>query len=174
MSDVPHVRTSKEEERLELEEKSVAATEAMRLFREGYNCSQSVFCAFAPSLGLDKRTAAKIASSFGGGMGRMREVCGAVTGMFMVAGLARGYSDSAATLEKTEHYALVQRLAARFKDLNGSIVCRSLLGLPGNGADDPKPESRTAAYYQKRPCEILVGQAAFILEQELSFRTDKD
>lgn len=167
MDDVPHIRMSGEDERKKLEAKSPAAAEAMRLFRKGYNCSQAVFCTFAPSLGLDKEVAARIASSFGGGMGRMREVCGAVTGMLMAAGLARGYCDSDASAEKTEHYALVQELAAAFRGLNGSIVCRQLLGLESSGADSPRPEARTPAYYQKRPCELLVGQAASILEERL-------
>ena len=161
---------TKEEQRAELESKSLAASNAMKLFRDGYNCSQAVFCAFCEQSGLDINTAARIASSFGGGMGRMREVCGAVSGMFMVAGLACGYDNPEAAAEKAEHYELIQKLAEEFKKLNGTIICRQLLGLETNGADNPTPEARTTAYYQKRPCEILVGQAASILEKVLNLR----
>ncbi len=167
MGDVPHVRMSKEEERAELESTSLAAANAMKLFRDGYNCSQAVFCTFAPRFGLDADVAAGISSSFGGGMGRMREVCGAVTGMFMAAGLAKGYREPEAKTEKTMHYELIQKIADKFRELNGSIVCRELLGLAHGGADNPKPDERTKEYYQKRPCEILVGQAASILEEVL-------
>lgn len=161
---------TKEEQRAELESQSVAAAKAMKLFRDGYNCSQAVFCAFCEQSGLDINTAAKIASSFGGGMGRMREVCGAVSGMFMVAGLVCGYDNPEASTEKTEHYTLIQKLAEEFKKLNGTIICRQLLGLETNGSDNPTPEARTSTYYQKRPCEILVGQAATILEKELNIK----
>lgn len=158
---------SKEEERKEIEAKSMVAARAMELFRNGYNCSQSVLCAFAESLGLDVEVAARLSSSFGGGMGRMREVCGAVSGMFMVAGLACGYSDPKAHEEKKHHYEKVQMLANEFKKLNGSIICRELLGLSISGPDNPVPEKRTEGYYKKRPCEILVGQAALILDQNI-------
>jgi len=161
------VFSSKEEEKEYLESISVSASKAMSLFRAGYNCSQSVFCAFADDLNLDKDIAAKIASSFGGGMGRMREVCGAVSGMFLVAGYLLGYSDPKATTEKTEHYARIQFLANEFKILNNSIVCKDLLGLNEKKFDNPQPEARTESYYKKRPCEILVGHGAFIIESLL-------
>ena len=161
---------TKEEQRAELESKSLAASKAMKLFRDGYNCSQAVFCAFCEQSGLDINTAARIASSFGGGMGRMREVCGAVSGMFMVAGLVCGYDNPEATTEKAKHYELIQKLAEEFKKLNGTIICRQLLGLETIGSDNPTPDARTTEYYQKRPCEILVGQAASILEKVLNLR----
>jgi len=101
--------------------------EAKNCFECGYNCSQAVFCTFCKELGIDKETALKIASSFGGGMGRMREVCGAVTGMFMAAGLKYGYTLPEDPSEKTEHYKKNQNLAERFKERNGSIICRELL-----------------------------------------------
>ena len=167
MNNFPHERMSKEEERRELETKSVYATKAMDLFRNGYNCAQSVFGAFASSLGLDFETAVKIASSFGGGIARMREVCGAVSGMCMVAGYAFGYSNPDDFSEKAEHYKRIQQLLDSFRELNGSIICRELLGITKPGADNPEPEKRTAMYYQKRPCELLVGQAAMILEKKL-------
>lgn len=136
---------------------------AMSLFKEGYNCSQSVIGAFAEELGMDFETAVKIASSFGGGMGRMREVCGAVSGMFMAAGLKCGYSSPTDVKSKTNHYKLIQDLAAEFKKSNGSIVCRELLGLEGKD-NNYVPSARTNEYYKKRPCVELVGQAAEILE----------
>lgn len=137
---------------------------AMNLFKQGYNCSQAVFLAFNDkTTGLDEESALKIASSFGGGMARLREVCGAVSGMFMTAGILYGYSNPNDNKEKTEHYKRIQKLAEKFKSQNGSIICRELLGL-GNGADKPVPELRTEAYYKKRPCVELVGCAAAIME----------
>ena len=103
------------------------AEKARELFMEGYNCSQSVVGAFAQELGMEKETAMKLASSFGAGMGRLREVCGTVSGMFLIAGLAYGYSDPKAREEKAEHYKRIQTLAARFREKNGTIICRELL-----------------------------------------------
>lgn len=137
---------------------------AMALFEEGYNCAQAVFLAFSDLHGMDERMAAALSSSFGGGMGRLREVCGAVSGMFMTIGILYGYEDPKAREEKTAHYARVQELAAAFQEKNGSIICRELLGLSA-GKDDPTPETRTAEYYKKRPCKELVGDAAEIVER---------
>lgn len=145
-------------------EKSCYAKKAMELFKEGYNCSQSVFLAFEDQYDIDRKTALKLSSSFGGGMGRLREVCGAVSGMFMVAGLLYGYDDAKDYEGKTKHYERIQLLAKEFEKRNGSIVCRQLLGL-GDGKDSHIPEKRTDAYYQKRPCAELVGMAAAIMEQ---------
>ncbi|MDD6306238.1 MAG: C-GCAxxG-C-C family protein [Clostridiales bacterium] len=136
---------------------------AMQLFEEGYNCAQSVFLAFEDLHGIDRKTAAKLSSSFGGGMGRLREVCGAVSGMFMTAGVLYGYDDPKASTEKSEHYGRIQELAKAFEEKNGSIVCRELLGLEVK-RETPVPEARTAEYYKKRPCKELVGDAAEILE----------
>ena len=138
------------------------STRAKELFLQGYNCSQSVVGAFAEELGMDFATAMRLSSSFGGGMGRLREVCGAVTGMFIVAGLTYGYSDPAADQGKKEHYQLIQSLAMQFKKENESIICRELLGLPA-GADEPEPEKRTPQYYQARPCEQLVEYGAGLI-----------
>ena len=139
---------------------------AKSLFMEGYNCSQAVLCAFEDVTGLDGETAAKISSSFGGGMGRMREVCGCVSGALMVLGLVKGYGDPKATSDKNAHYQLIQDFAARFRQKNGSIICRELLkGVtvsPGVEA-----EERTEKYYQKRPCPELVACAAGILDEML-------
>lgn len=137
---------------------------AMAYFKEGYNCSQSVFLAFCDEYDMDFETALKISSSFGAGMGRLREVCGAVSGMFMVAGLVYGYIDPKDHKKKTEHYERIQYLAKEFEDKNRSIICRELLGL-GTGKDKPEPELRTAEYYKKRPCVELIGMAADIMDK---------
>lgn len=134
---------------------------AKELFKSGYNCSQSVLGVFCEELGLDFETAVKISSSFGGGMGRMREVCGTVSGMFMAAGLA--FSDK---VSKAELYQIVQELAKRFKDKNGSIICRELLQGVENSTS-PTPSERTTEYYKKRPCIELVGDSVEIFEEFL-------
>ncbi len=139
---------------------------AKEYFLEGYNCAQSVVMAYHEDLGLDPEMAAKMASSFGGGMGRLREVCGAVSGSLLVAGLLKGYSDPRDQEGKTAQYELVQKLAAAFKEKNGTFICRELLGLD-HQSDVPVPEARTAAYYEKRPCADLVADAARILDEIL-------
>lgn len=136
---------------------------AKALFLEGYNCSQSVLGAFAEDLGLNLETALRLSSSFGGGMGRLREVCGAVSGMFLVAGLKYGYSDPHNQTAKAEHYKRIQDLAAEFREENGSIICRELLNL-SEGPDSPVPADRTKDYYKKRPCAELVKSAAEMME----------
>ena len=137
---------------------------AKQLFMEGYNCSQAVLGAFCDECGLDFETAMKMSSSFGGGMGRLREVCGAVSGMFMVAGILYGYDDPKGQSEKTLHYERIQKLAQEFQKENGSIVCRELLGL-SEKKSEPVPEMRTEQYYKKRPCPEMVKMAAEIMEQ---------
>ena len=137
---------------------------ARSLFLEGYNCAQAVFCAFDDLTGLDRESSARLASSFGGGMGRMREVCGTVTGAFLVLGQVCGYSDPKDTRAKTDHYHLVQEFARRFRAVNGTIICRELLKnvktKPGND-----PEARTPEYYAARPCLRHVGEAAQIVDE---------
>lgn len=134
---------------------------AVEMFRKGYNCSQSVVVAFCDVTGLTPEFSAKLASSFGGGMGRMREVCGAVSGMLMVAGLLYGYDTPGDDKSKLEHYKLVQCLAGQFREREGSIVCREILKNPPS---DPNPTPRTAEFYKKRPCARLVALAAEILD----------
>lgn len=141
---------------------------AEKLFKSGYSCSQAVLCAFKDELGLDETTAVKMASSFGGGMGRLRETCGAFSGLLLAAGLKYGPENPRDVQAKTAHYALVQELAAKFKAQNGSIVCREILGLPG--PQGPAPEPRTETYYKKRPCAEIAGGAAEILEELLKTR----
>ncbi len=137
---------------------------AEKLFYEGYNCSQAVFCAFCDETGLSLDDAAKIASSFGGGMGRMREVCGAVSGALLALGAVKGYSDPGDAQAKKEHYELVRDLAARFRAEYGSIVCRELLaGVNVTSGGDPEP--RTPEFYKKRPCPKLIRGAADIAEK---------
>ncbi len=139
---------------------------AMSLFEEGYNCTQSLVLAFEDCYELEHDAAACAASAFGGGMGRLREVCGSVSGMFLVLGLLHGYSDPKDREQKTQLYTWVQELARRFEQENGSIVCRELLGLKQK-RDVPVPEERTEEYYKKRPCKELIGCAAEILDQFL-------
>ena len=146
--------------------------EAKALFRSGANCAQAVMGAFAGECGLEVGQAMRLASSFGAGMGRLREVCGAVSGMFMVLGLRQGYCDLARKELKDRHYARVQALAAEFKSQTGSLICRELLGL-SKGADAPVSEGRTAEYYRKRPCLEIVGLAAQIVEEHLKSGSEK-
>ncbi|MBR0142784.1 MAG: C_GCAxxG_C_C family protein [Clostridia bacterium] len=139
---------------------------AEMLFREGYNCAQAVFCAFDDLTGFDRETSARLSSSFGGGMGRLREACGAVSGALMTLGILLGYTDPKDRRAKADHYRLVQEFAARFRDRNGSIVCRELLA----GVDTspgPEPQERSDEFYQKRPCARLVRQAAEIAAEML-------
>jgi len=146
---------------------------AKALFRNGANCAQAVVGAYAEECGLEFDQAMRLASSFGAGMGRLREVCGAVSGMFMVIGLKEGYCDLKSKTLKDQHYARVQALAAEFKSKTGSLICRELLGLP-EGADAPVSEERTDDYYTKRPCEAIVGLAAQIAEEHLKSGSARD
>ena len=143
------------------------AEKAKVYFEKGYNCAQAVTLAFADEMGMEEDAAAKIASSFGGGLGRLREVCGCVSGMALAAGAIRGYSDPKAREEKADHYAFIQKLADEFKKKNGSIICRELLAGINNDTN-PVPEDRTESYYKKRPCADLAAMAAEILEKELN------
>ena len=149
------------------------AEKAKAYFEEGYNCAQAVTLAFAEEMGVEKEIAAKMASSFGGGLGRLREVCGCVSGMALAAGALYGYSDPKAKEEKAEHYALIQKLANEFKERNGSIICRELLAGINNNTN-PVPEERTENYYKKRPCAELAYIAAEILEEEMKCRVEEN
>ena len=160
------------------------ADKAVQLFQEGYNCSQAVFAAFADKYGIDRELALRLSASFGGGMGRMREVCGAVSGMLLTAGLETGAVEGSDREGKAANYKEVQALAEQFRKENGSIICRELLGLKPEGGKtspvleggkassvsedahmSPIPEERTEQYYKKRPCLELVRCAAEILEE---------
>ncbi len=137
---------------------------AKALFLEGYNCAQAVFGAFAEELGFDFSTAMKLSSGFGGGMGRLREVCGAVSGMFMVFDMKYGYISPTDKDGKMTLYSHIQELARRFENENGSIICKELLGL-SKKKSEPTPEDRTNEYYKKRPCGELVKIAADIVDE---------
>ena len=135
---------------------------AADLFLKDCNCAQAVLVAFEDVTGLDRTLAAKLSSSFGGGMGRMRELCGAVSGMLMVAGILYGYEDPGEEdCHKKAHYELVQELAGKFRAEVGSIICREILDNPPS---DPTPSPRTAEYYATRPCARMVMTAAKILD----------
>ena len=142
------------------------ADRAEELFRMGYNCGQSVFAAFADVLGMTVEEAAKIASPFGAGFGKLREVCGAVSGMTLVTGYLKGYSDPADYESKKEVYALIQKMCAEFEERQGSIICRELLGLK-KGEDKAEPSVRTEEYYRSRPCIGACRTAAEIVDKEV-------
>ena len=128
---------------------------AEALFLSGLNCAQSVFCAFAEEFGMDLETAKKVSCGLGGGVGRLREVCGAVTGATLVLGMRHGP-------DKDAVYPKVQEFCAKFKEECGSIVCRELLA--GTGATTGgKADARTSEYYRKRPCVELVKLAVSLL-----------
>ena len=140
---------------------------AAELFMQGYNCAQAVAVAFCDLTGLEEKQAAKMASAFGGGMGRLREVCGAVSGMLLVLGILDGYDDPTDDTAKKELYSRVQALAREFREENGSIICRELLDNP---PADPNPTPRTADFYTQRPCARMVLTAARILDEYLQQR----
>lgn len=142
------------------------ADRAEALFRQGYNCSQSVFAAFADVAGMSVEEAAQLASPFGAGFGKLREVCGAVSGMTMLAGRLKGYSDPKAREEKVELYKLIQKMCAEFEEKEGSIICREMLGLE-KGEDLGEPAVRTEEYYRSRPCVGACRTAAEIAEKYL-------
>lgn len=139
---------------------------AQNLFKQGYNCAQAVMGAFAEEAGLNQKEAMMLASSFGGGMGRLREVCGAVSAMFMVLGIKEGYYLPEDIEGKKEQYKKIQEIAEKFKKENNTIICRELLEnvKTQKGAE---PEKRTEQYYHSRPCEKFVGDAAEIMERYL-------
>jgi C_GCAxxG_C_C family probable redox protein len=144
---------------------------AKELFKQGFNCSQSVFAACADLYGIeDEALALRLSASFGGGIGRMRETCGAACGMFMLAGLENGSAKAGDAEGKMQNYALVQDLAAKFRDENGSLRCAELLGIKsqeqGTKINDPTPAPRTEEYYKKRPCVEMVASAVRIFLEE--------
>lgn len=135
---------------------------AIEYFKQGYNCAQAVAMAFSGELGMDEKAVARMTSSFGGGMGRMREVCGAVSGMLFVLGTLYGYDNPEDDKEKMTHYANVQALAGEFRERVGSIICREILKNPPT---DPCPTPRNEEFYRKRPCARMVYNAAEIMER---------
>ena len=146
---------------------------AIELFKSGYNCSQAVVLAFSDLVDIDEKTLIKLANPFGGGISRLREVCGAFSGIAMIMGLLYGYDNVDNIEDKKAIYEEVQSLAARFEKKNGSIICRQLLNLDVKH-DNPNPSVRTNEYYQKRPCPELVGSAAEILEEYINNHPTKE
>lgn len=140
---------------------------AVELFHAGCNCAQAVAAAFCDVTGLDEKTAARMASAFGGGIGRMREVCGAVSGMYMVLGLLYGYDDPKDDATKKVLYHDVQQLAEKFRSECSSIICREILKNPPS---DPNPTPRTEEFYLKRPCDRMVYTAARLLDEFIGER----
>ena len=143
------------------------ADKACELFAGGLNCAQSVFVAFTDVTGMDKDLAMRLSSSFGAGMGRMREVCGACSAMFMIAGILYGTGESFSHEDKTEHYKRIQQLAAEFKAEHDTIICRELLN-ELSVTSTPEPEKRTEKYYKVRPCVKFVRTAAGLLDRYIS------
>lgn len=145
---------------------------AVELFKEGYNCSQSVVAAYADVYGFTQEQALKMSASFGAGIGRMRETCGAACGMFLLAGLETGCTDPKSAEGKGANYAVVQDLAAKFRDINGSIICAELLDLrekKDTGIGSPtQPQERNAEYFKKRPCVEMVRTAAQLFGEYLN------
>ena len=137
---------------------------ARQFFLDGANCAQSVAAAFAPEVGMSERELFKLASGFGGGFGRRREICGAVSGMVLIVNMLCGNENISDKKAKDDHYALIQKLLREFEERTGSIICRTLLELDKDAATPHVSEVRTTEYYQKRPCVELVALAAEILE----------
>ena len=140
---------------------------AVELFKSGFNCSQAVFAAFAGDFGMDEETALKVSAGLGGGVGRSREVCGAVCGASMVVGFKYGAVKGDDAESKQKCYEVVQQIIAEFRKTNPTIICRELLALGDNVPTDPKPEARTEQYYKKRPCVQIVEDAARAVEKIL-------
>nr|MBP7472876.1 C_GCAxxG_C_C family protein [Prevotella sp.] len=148
--------------------------QAVENFLSGYNCSQSVFLAFADLYNIDKETALHMSASFGAGIGRMRMTCGAACGMFMLAGFEKAAMKGEDKAAKSANYKLVQELAHRFKEENGSLICAELLGLGKNPTITSNAETRTKDYYKKRPCPRMVECAARIFSEYLENKEQKD
>lgn len=140
---------------------------AVRNFESGYNCAQSVFLTYADLLNLDLETAKRMSVSFGGGVGRMREVCGTISALAMLTGFRYPVADTTDQEARTRNYAMVQRAAGRFKEKYGTIICRDLLPPDDAASTHPAPDLRTQAYYGKRPCGKYVAEAARIAGEML-------
>ena len=152
------------------EEIDVRVEKAKTLFKQGFNCSQSVFAACADLYGIeDEALALRLSASFGGGIGRMRQTCGAACGMFMLAGLENGSAVVGDAEGKMQNYALVQELAEKFQQENGSLICAELLGIAPK-PQEPTPEARTEEYYKKRPCAEMVASAVRIFLENFELR----
>lgn len=140
---------------------------ATALFKEGYNCAQSVVAAWADRYGIPRETALRMSAGFGAGIGRMRLTCGTACGMFMLAGLEHGATEGSDRAAKARTYEAVQQMAARFEKECGSLVCAELLGLRGKKHTDTQPEARTPEYYAKRPCLRMIATAVRLFGEHL-------
>lgn len=140
--------------------------QAVSTFEEGYTCAQSVFATYADLFGMDREMALRLSSPMGGGIGRMREVCGVVSAMALLAGLKEGNTDPANEEGKEKIYLLTRQMAGKFKEEHGTIICRELLGIDGM-EESARPSERTEEYYSTRPCSRLVATAARIIEEIL-------
>lgn len=145
----------------------VRVDRAVGFFKSGFNCAQSVVAAFADLYGFTEEQAFRMSASYGGGIGRMRMTCGAACGMFLLAGLDCGAVKGDDRMGKSHNYAVVQELAEKFRQMNGSLVCAELLGL-SKKENSPQAEERNAAYYAKRPCAMMVETAAVLFANYLS------
>ena len=156
------------EHKLTKEDIEARVKRGVELFKSGYNCAQAVVGAFADLYGVPQDVALRMSASFGGGMGRMRLTCGAASGMFLLAGLENGCATTESPQKRAENYALVQELAAEFKEENGSLTCAELLGLRTGKTESPTPNARTQEYYKNRPCAMMVESACRIFAKKIS------
>ena len=152
---------------MKMSEYSALAHRAVELFEEGYNCAQAVFAAFAPQMGMTEKQAARMASALGGGLCRMRETCGAVTGGMLAFGVLKGYDDPKDDEVKMNVYANGQKVLVPFKEKFGTFCCAELLNLPADNTHSPIPTPRTAEFYQQRPCARFVYEMAKLVEAEV-------
>ena len=153
--------------KLSKDEIEARVARGVELFKSGYNCAQAVVGAYADLYGVPQDVALRMSASFGGGMGRMRLTCGAASGMFMLAGLENGCATTENPAKRSENYALVQELAAKFKEVNGSLTCAELLGLRTGTIEPPVPSERTKEYYKARPCAVMVESACRIFAEHV-------
>ena len=156
------------EHKLTQEDIEARVKRGVELFKSGYNCAQAVVGAFSDLYGVPQDVALRMSASFGGGMGRMRLTCGAASGMFLLAGLENGCATTESPQKRAENYALVQELAAEFKEENGSLTCAELLGLRTGKTESPTPNARTQEYYKNRPCAMMVESACRIFAKKIS------
>ena len=138
---------------------------AQEFFMQGYNCTSAVVLAFEDILNVGRDTLERLSIGLGGGVGRLREVCGTVNAMAVVAGTLASIDGKTHQQQKKDTYAIVQELAGAFREENGSIICRELMGLRAGEKQDPMPQERTAEYYKSRPCLKLVACSALIIAE---------
>lgn len=146
---------------------SIHSDKAVELFKQGYNCSQAVFVAFLDEFNMDEETALKVSAGLGGGVGRLREVCGCVSGAAMIVGMLHGATVGADQDSKKETYRIIQQLAEEFKNQQGSVVCRDILKIRADQKESYVPDERTDEYYKKRPCVRTIECMAKIIDKQI-------